>query len=96
MEAISASVDGLEDMGVKFIGAISGGIVKVSKGVGNTTSTLISSASKGVAAILSKLGGIPTLVVFGIEVLIVTYLVMERWQGNPPPLPPRQIKKNLA
>ena len=95
MRAFTMTIDGLEDAGIKLIDSISGGIVKVSKGLGNTTEGLIDSTSVGVSRVIKSVGGLPTVVVFGIELLILGYLAFDRWQRPrgvaPPPVPIRRV-----
>ena len=86
--AISETLGGISDAGVKLIGAIT-------KGVGSATSNVITASTTGISEILKSLGGIPVIVVFVIELLIVGYLGLDKWKRvqarGPPPLPARQV-----
>ena len=91
MDAVGGTISGLEGAGVKFINAIAGGIAEVETSIGNTTGGLLESAGKGVGAVLKSLGGIPMIVCFAVEVLIIGYLVVERKNGSKgPPIPQRR------
>ena len=83
MGAFTSTINGLEDAGIKLIDSISGGIVKIGKGLGNTTEGLIESTSKGVSEIIDSIGGLPTIILGVVEIAIVAYLIWLRVQDRP-------------
>ena len=82
MKTISETLEGISGAGANLIGAIS-------KGLGNATSSVIAASATGLGTVIKALGGIPTIVVFTIEALIIGYLAFDRWQRLERPAPPR-------
>ena len=99
--AISNTIDTVGKAGSKIISSISQGLALNTKSMGNATSRVIESSTHGVGEVLGKLGGIPNIVLFALNGLIIVYLIYIRRgqpQGRPeiivqrmntPTVPPR-------
>ena len=61
------------------------------EGVGKAGANVIRETSMGIAGIIKSLGGVTNIVLYLIDILIIGYLVLQRWrQANAPPqVPPR-------
>ena len=75
--AISDTIQFVEGAGTSLFKAVITGI----KTIGNTTEGLIHTSAKGIATVLSSIG-LPNLILYIINFLIIAYLVLMRLQPN--------------
>ena len=94
--AISGTIKGLTTAGSSLIKSISQGLATWIKGVREAGANVIRETSVGIAGIIKALGGVANIVLYLIDVLIIGYLIFQRWQQMqaPPPVPKRMGRRD--
>ena len=96
LKAITTTIRGIGSTGSQLIKSIANGLSTGVQGLGNATSNVIGTSAEGINRVLDAVGGISNLVLYWLDLIIIGYLVFQRWEQrrvprelSGPPVPPR-------